>query len=146
MLAVVLAAAAPSACAGRRLALTIETADGRPLDGELVGVGDTFVVAYVHSSEQVPVRGVFAVERDGRLRVVETAFAGFGPGLPELREGDTWRLEDGMIVHRPDGAPLSELTVHVLPITRHRLTLPSGRELDLSAIMGTGGAVRVSVR
>jgi len=87
----------------------------------------------------------FRVEPDGRLAVTETAFAGFGPGLPELRAGDAWRLEAGMIVHAPAGLTLAELRLRVAPLTRHRLSLPSGRELDLSALLAPGGAVRVRV-
>jgi hypothetical protein len=104
------------------------------------------VLAYVHSSEHVPVRGTFLIEADRTLTVAETAFAGFGPGLPDVRPGDAWQIRDGMIVHRAGGAPLPELTVRVVPLTRHRLRLPSGAELDLSALMGSGGPVRLSVR
>jgi hypothetical protein len=35
--------------------------------------------------------------------------------------------------------------VRVVPITRHRLRLPSGRELDLSATAGAGRPVRIRV-
>ena len=56
--------------------------------------GSLFVLSYVHSSEHVPVRGTFVVEPDGALLVKETAFAGFGPGLPQPKAGDAWRLEE----------------------------------------------------
>jgi hypothetical protein len=92
------------------------------------------------------VRGAFQVGADGRLTVVETAFAGFGPGLPALREGDRWTSEGGMIVHTPAPAPMDELVVRVAPVTRHTLALPSGRLLDLSEAMGPGGAIRLYVR
>ena len=128
------------------LVLLVEDAGrGVVLHREPVTAGATFVLSYVHSSEQVAVRGTFRVEPDGTLRVVETAFAGFGPGLPELRPGDDWRIEDGMIVHRPDVERLPDLTVRVLPLTRHRLRLPSARDLDLSSLGGSGGLVRVRV-
>ncbi len=104
--------------------------------------GSVLVLSYVHSSEHVVVRGTLVVEPDGALLARETAFAGFGPGLPEPKAGDAWRLEDGMIVV-PAGERLSELYVRVAPFTRHHLRVPSGEEMDLSALMGDGGLVSV---
>jgi len=146
----VAAALAVVAVAGARwlgaLVLVVEDVrGGGVLAREPVRPGDVLLLAYVHSSEHVPVRGTFRIEPDGGLSVTETAFAGFGPGLPELGAGDAWRIEGGMIVHEPVGARLAELRVRVAPVTRHRLRLPSGRELDLSALLGTGGPVRVRV-
>lgn len=110
-----------------------------------VVAGSTFVLSYVHSSEHVPVRGTFIVEGDGTLRARETAFAGFGPGLPEPKAGDAWRIEEGMIVVPSDGPRLPELLVRVVPLTQHHLRTPSGEDLDLSALMKEGGAVRIRV-
>jgi len=110
-----------------------------------VVVGSVFGLSYVHSSEHVPVRGTFVVEADGTLTARETAFAGFGPGLPEPKAGDSWRIEDGMIVVPSDGLRLPDLLVHVVPVTQHRLRLPSGEDLDLSTLMKEGGAVRIRV-
>ena len=104
-----------------------------------------FVLFYVHSSEHVPVRGTFTVEADGSLVARETAFAGFGPGLPEPTAGEAWRIEDGMIVVPSDGPRLPELLVRVVPLTDHRLRTPSGEEIDLSALMEEGGRVRIRV-
>jgi hypothetical protein len=138
-------AASAVACspATRDLVVTDLTAS-RVLHRERVTPGARFTLAYVHSSEHVPVRGVFRVERDGSLTVVETAFAGFGPGLPALREGDRWRTADGMIVAESD-TRLDDLTVRVVPVTQHRLTTPAGHELPLSALVPAGTAIRVSV-
>jgi hypothetical protein len=99
------------------------------------------VLVYVHSSEHVPVRGTIRVEADRTLRVVETAFGGFGPGLPALRPGDPWTVRQGLIVAQVPGEALPALRVRVAPMTRHRLLLPSGAELDLSTLMADGGAV-----
>jgi hypothetical protein len=122
-----------------------DDARGRVLHCEAVTPGATFVLAYTHSSERVPVRGTFRVEPDGALRVVETAFAGFGPGLPELGPGDAWWVADGMIVHRPARHRLPDLRVRVVPLTRHHLVTPSGAALDLSHLMGAGGSLHVYV-
>lgn len=107
--------------------------------------GSLLVLSYVHSSEHVPVRGTFVVEPDGALRVQETAFAGFGPGLPQPKAGDAWRLEDGMIVVPAAGERLDELRIRVAPFTHHRLRTPSGEDIDLSAIMKDGGSVRIHI-
>jgi hypothetical protein len=141
------AALTAAACAARGGGLELVVDDirgGRTLYAERVTPGALFVLSYVHSSEHVPVRGTFEIGADGRLTVVETAFAGFGPGLPELREGDRWKSDGGMIVHTPPAAPMEEVIVRVAPITRHALALPSGHTLDLSAAMGPGGAVRLA--
>lgn len=104
--------------------------------------GSILILSYVHSSEHVRVRGTFVVEADGALLAKETAFAGFGPGLPEPKAGDTWRLEDGMIVVSARER-LPEFRLRVAPFTRHRLRMPSGDELDLSALMHDGGSVMI---
>lgn len=107
--------------------------------------GGVLVLSYVHSSEHVPVRGTFVVEASGWLIAKETAFAGFGPGLPEPKAGDAWRREDGMIVVPSAGERLQDLRIRVAPFTRHRLRTPSGEDVDLSALMGDGGAVLIRV-
>ncbi len=118
----------------------------RVLHRERVSGGEAFVLSYVHSSENIPVRGIFRIETDGTLALRETQFAGFGPGLPALKPGDAWAIRDGMIVAAGPATPLPEIRVRVAPITRHRLLTPAGREVDLSTLTGAGGAVRISVR
>lgn len=118
---------------------------GRVLSRAPVEPGRALVLSYVHSSEHVPVRGTFVVAADGALLVKETAFGGFGPGLPEPRAGDAWRAEIGMIVVPAGGERLPELRVRVAPFTRHHLRMPSGEDLDLSALMNSGGSVSIRV-
>ena len=117
----------------------------RELHREDVTPGAVLVLSYVHSSEHVTVRGTIVVQADGTLRPTETAFTGFGPGLPEPKAGDAWRRDGEMIVAAGTGQRLSELRVRVAPFTRHRLRMPSGTEIDLSAAMADGGTVRISV-
>lgn len=118
---------------------------GRVLHRAPVEPGGLLVLSYVHSSEHVPVRGTFIVEPDGALRVQETAFAGFGPGLPQPKAGDAWRFEGGMIVVVGAGDRFHELRIRVAPFTRHHLRTPSGEDVDLSAMMHGGGGVRIHV-
>jgi hypothetical protein len=126
--------------------LVVEDGAGqRLLHRERVTAGEAFILSYVHSSEGVPVRGVFRIEADGTLTLMETQFAGFGPGLPALGPGDVWSLQEGMIVARSPHR-LAEMRMRVGPNTGHRLRTPAGLDLDLSTLMGPGGPVRIRVR
>jgi hypothetical protein len=144
---VALVASAASGClAARGPWLVVEdVTHERVLYRAHVASGDRLVLSYLHSSEHVSVRGTFVAAADGALIVKETAFAGFGPGLPEPRPGDAWRIEDGMIVVPAAGERLSELRVRVAPFTRHRLRTPSGEVVDLSALTDGGASVSIHV-
>ena len=142
MTALATSSAADGIATPRLILLVDDLTHQRVLYRHAMTPGSVLVLSYVHSSEHVVVRGTLVVEPDGALLAKETAFAGFGPGLPEPKAGDAWRLEDGMIVV-PSGERLSELHVRVAPFTRHRLRVPSGEEMDLSALMSDGGLVSV---
>jgi len=118
---------------------------GRVVAEEHVEPGALLRMAYIHSTEGRPVRATLRVERDRTLRLVETAFPSVGPGLPPLGADGTWAIEDGQFVNRAASAPLPELRLRAVPLTQHRLTLPSGRVLDLGALVAPGDAVRVAV-
>jgi hypothetical protein len=120
-------------------------ARNRVLAREPVEPGALVGLAYVHSSEGRPVRATFRVEPGGLLRLVETVFSSVGPGLPPLGPEGTWTIQDGAIVARGPSPPVAELRLRVVPLTRHRLALPSGRSLDLGALVDPGDAVRVAV-
>jgi hypothetical protein len=146
VLAVAIVTAGTGDLAARGALLVVEDATrGRVLYRAAAPPGSVLVLSYVHSSEHVPVRGTFVVDVDGALVVKETAFTGFGPGLPEPRTGDAWRMENGMIVVPAGGERLSELRVRVAPFTRHHLRTPSGDDVDLSALMKGGGSVSIRV-
>ena len=112
---------------------------------ERVEPGALLRLSYVHSTEGRPVRATLRVEGDGTLRLVETAFPSVGPGLPPLGGDGTWAIENGQIVNRAPSAPLAELRLRAVPLTQHRLTLPTGRVLDLGALVAPGDAIRVAV-
>lgn len=127
-------------------ALTVtDVARGRVLARELVSPGALLQLTYVHSTEGRPVRATFRIEADGTLRLVETAFPSVGPGLPALGPEGTWTMENGALVARGESAPMAELRLRAVPLTRHRLVLPSGRALDLGALVEAGDPVRVAV-
>ena len=143
----VLAAGGARVGAVAALELIVEDPDRlRVLHRERVGPGTTFALEYRHSSEGVPVRGTFRVEGDGALAVVETSFGGFGPGLPELTPADDWRIDAGMIVHRPRHRRLVDLRLRATAVSRPRLTMPSGQQLDLPALAGEGAPVLIRAR
>jgi hypothetical protein len=119
---------------------------GPVLHREPVAPGATFALHYRHSSEGIPVRGAFRIDGEDTLTVVESAFGGFGPGLPALTREDAWRIAGGMIVHWPLHRAMAELHLRVTAIARPRLTTPSGRELDLAALAGDRAPVRIRVR
>jgi hypothetical protein len=130
---------------GSGLVLTVEDTDrGRALAREPVDAGARIDLTYVHSTEGRPVRATFRVEADGNLRLVETTYPSVGPGLPAGAES-TVAIEDGLIVIRGPGPPFRELRLRPLPLTRHRLVLPSGHALDLGALVDPGAAVRLIV-
>ena len=112
---------------------------------ERVEPGALLRLSYVHSTQGRPVRATLRVEGDGTLRLVETAFPSVGPSLPPLGADGTWAIENGQIVNRAPSAPLAELRLRAVPLTQHRLTLPSGRVLDLGALVAPGDAIRVAV-
>ena len=126
--------------------LTVTDLDrGRVLARERVEPGALISLAYVHSTEGRPVRATLRVEGNHTLRLVETAFPSVGPGLPPLGPEGTWAIEDGLIVNRAPSARLPELRLRAVPLTQHRLTLPSGRVLDLDALVEPGSAIRLAV-
>ncbi len=104
--------------------------------------GDVFTFAYIHSIEKVPVEGVFAVEPDGSLRVVETRFASFGAGLPNQ---DTHQSVDGKWMVAPGGHTLPEFSFYISAINRSSLRR-GDKTLDLNRLIESGDIVTVAVR
>jgi hypothetical protein len=126
--------------------LVIEEASStRAIHREPIAADAVLTLAYIHSSELVPVRGVLRVAGTGGLHVVETAFGGLGPGLPAHGPGDEWTRSGGLIVHRPPPVPMSGLRLRVKAVNDYRLRTPAGVELVLSALVEDGAAVTIRV-
>src|SRR5262245_66583339 len=115
---------------------------GRVLAREPVAPGALIGLAYVHSTEGRPVHATYRVEADRSLRLVETAFPSLGPGLPPLGPEGTWAIENGLIVNRSPSPPVPELRLRAVPLTQHRLTMPSGRTRGLGALVVPGHTIR----
>jgi hypothetical protein len=109
---------------------------------EITVPGDTFTFAYIHSIENIPVEGVFAVENDGMLRVVETRFPSYGAGLPFKT---TIKSDDGHWLVAPGGEKLAEFSFYISPINRSTLRLKD-KQLDLNRLIVSGDIVTVAVR
>ena len=111
---------------------------------ELVAPGALVALAYVHSTEGRPVRATFRVEADRTLRLIETV-PQRRAGAAALGPAGTWAIEGGEIVARGESAPVAELRLRVVPLTRHRLVLPSGPRARAGRPRRPGNAVRVAV-
>ncbi len=103
-----------------------------------VAAGEPFTFAYTHSIELTPVEGVFAVEADGWLRLVETRFPSHGAGLPAQATG---RSADGWMV-AASGERMPEFGFYVEPINRARLRVGS-RTLEISERLPAGDVVAI---
>ena len=104
--------------------------------------GDVFTFAYIHSIEKIPIEGVFAVEADGALRVVETRFPSYAAGLPFQAPG---KSEDGKWMVAPGGQKLPEFSFYISPINRPSLRMEA-KTLDLTSLIDSGDVVAVAVR
>ena len=116
-----------------------DAATGRARWSHEVTVGARVELRYRHSVERTPIVEVFRVERDG-LRFLEMTFVSQGAGLPTegyVREGDHFVLRQPRFI----GA----LPLLVSGAAGHRLWV-DGTEVDLVAVVGRGGPVRVGVR
>ena len=114
----------------------------RVLFREITAPGDIFTFAYIHSIENIPVEGVFAVEDDGSLRVVETRYPSYGAGLPSQATG---KSDDGKWMVAPGGQRLPEFSFYISPINRSSLRL-GDKTLDLNRLIESGDIVTVAVR
>ena len=104
--------------------------------------GDEFTFAYIHSIEKTPVEGVFSVEDDGALRVVETRFPSYGAGLPAPAAG---KREEGRWMTAPGGGRLQEFSFFISPLNQASLRIGT-RTLDLTQRVDPGDVVVVAVR
>ncbi|RPJ73152.1 MAG: DUF1850 domain-containing protein [Desulfobacteraceae bacterium] len=101
--------------------------------------GDVVTFSYIHSIENIPVEGRFAIEADGMLRVVETRFASYGAGLPP----PSARSADGKWLVAPGGEKIPRFSFYMAPINQPRLHV-NDRTLDLAALLEPGDVLTLS--
>lgn len=109
-----------------------------------VQAGGSFTLSYLHSVAKSRVSGRFEVDAKRGIVARETAFGSFGPGLPELRSGDQYRVSDGLFRLATDQA-VGELSFFVHPFTEHVLET-GGTRLELSRDLPPASLVRVRVK
>ncbi len=115
---------------------------GQLIFRETAASGDVFTFTYIHSIEKVPVEGVFAVETDGTLRVVETRFPSYGAGLP-FQAAD--KSADGKWMVAPSGQRLPEFSFYVSPINQATIRIGT-KTLNLTTLIDSGDVVTVAVQ
>jgi len=109
---------------------------------ERVSPGEEFLFRYTHSVEKTPVEGIFAVEKGGGLRMVETRFPSHGAGLPLSAEREP--SQEGWFVYR-GGDRFEELTF-LFSSLNHPLLRFRHREMSLSEQDGEEGMLTFSVK
>jgi len=109
---------------------------------ERINPGEVFRFRYIHSVSKTPVEGFFEVEKDGFLRIVETRFPSYGPGLPHA-EGEKV-LGEGWISVKGE-TKLERFTFLFSPLN-HPFLMLKGRELELTSKMNEGEVLEVYIR
>jgi hypothetical protein len=115
----------------------------RVLLSKRVRAGDSFTLSYLHSVAKSRVSGRFEVGAKRGIVARETSFGSFGPGLPEVKPGDPYRIEDGVIRLAVDQV-VEELSFFVHPYTEHVLEIGAVR-LELSKNLPAGSLVKVGL-
>jgi hypothetical protein len=109
---------------------------------EMTAAGDLFTFSYIHSIENIPVEGVFAVEGDGAIRVVETRYPSYGAGLSTQV---TRKSDDARWLVAQSEQRLPEFSFYISPMNRSTLRI-GDNILDLNRLIESGDIVTVAVR
>ncbi|MBI5167776.1 MAG: DUF1850 domain-containing protein [candidate division NC10 bacterium] len=128
-----------------RLLEVKEARGGQRVFWALVYPGDTFSLSYIHSVENIPVSGLFAINEKYEIVIKETAFASFGPGLPILKKTDDYVIVEGKFLQRNINTVFQELTFFVHPFTDHLFTF-KGRETPLSKRFRGSALIRIQIK
>lgn len=106
--------------------------------------GGQFRLTWTHTITRGPVSETYAVEPDGRMRLLQMVFNQFGANLPSSpAPGTTWNLGPDGITVTGYTERYQRLNLGVGPYD-HRLIVGS-RELDLVANVGADRLIRISV-
>ena len=125
--------------------LTGETGSGKSIIVDAFGllIGGRSSQEMVRANCDVAIlEGVFSVEGDGALRLVETRFPSYGAGLPFQATG---KSDDGKWMVAPGGQRLLEFSFFISPINRASLRV-GAKTLDLTTVIDSGDVVAVAVR
>ncbi len=71
-----------------RLLVARDKTTGEEIFAQRISAGERFRLRYIHSVERIPVTGVFTVDEDNRIILLETYFPSYGIGLPHEARPD----------------------------------------------------------
>jgi len=92
---------------------------GEKVFTQRISPGEKFKLTYIHSVEKILVTGIFTVDEDNRIILLETYFPSPGTGLPVQARPDR---ESGELVLKEINEP-REVSFFTLSINNYRLTL-----------------------
>jgi len=117
---------------------------GRLLWCERMQIGETFVLAYIHSVNRRPVYDTLRVA-DDHLVIVGSRFDAFGAGMPEgsSQDGELSVAPDGWLIYRVE-RPVPDIVVRVGRVAEHTLHI-KGVAIPLVRLAPPGTALRLSI-
>ena len=127
----------------RTVTVTLPRESGHRIFETWVDPGDDIRLRYRHSVELTWVEGRFQVDKQGRLRILETRMESMGTGLPDTAAADT-RSEAGQIIVDEKKRPLPAFRFYVLPINQAQLAI-AGKRVDLSSLKA-GSLIEISAQ
>ena len=89
-------------------------------------------LSYLHSVEHTQVEGIFYIDTNGKLRILETRMASVGTGLPNDVPERSHREKECLIVDEKRQA-VNRLSFYIVPINKTHLYVDS-REIPLSKL------------
>lgn len=114
---------------------------GRDIFAHRMAEHEEFTLRYVHSVEKIPVTGVFTVDEDQRVILLETYFPWTGIGLPHEARPDP---ESGQLVLSGINEP-REISFFSLSINDYTLTV-GGCQVRLSPPRRDGHVLAIHAR
>ncbi|MEE9191372.1 MAG: DUF1850 domain-containing protein, partial [Candidatus Aerophobetes bacterium] len=114
---------------------------GEKIFTQRISPGEKFKLTYIHSVEKILVTGIFTVDEDNRIILLETYFPSPGAGLPVEARPDR---ESGELVLKEINEPL-EVSFFTLSINDYRLILRK-HEVLLSPPERDGHVIEILAR
>jgi hypothetical protein len=106
--------------------------------------GDRFSLAYIHSSDQTPVRDTFLIEKEGRLFLIEEAFLWYGAGLEFQQREGLKVVFDEKWTRIQLRRPLPDFRIRVGRVANQIVTF-QGRSIPLSSLAKPGEGLSFSI-
>ncbi|MGQ9636209.1 MAG: DUF1850 domain-containing protein [Thermodesulfobacteriota bacterium] len=110
--------------------LEIKRKEGGPIYLRRISPGDQFEFLYFHSVDKTPVIGYFLVTPNKKIKLIETRFQSYGPGLPSTERRPPQREGKDLIV-KTEEIELDCFSFFVSPMTQQTINL-KGDRIDFS--------------